>query len=42
MNLPHLILASGSPRRQELLRGAGLAFEVVAADLPEREDQVLT
>ena len=30
-----LILASSSPRRQELLRAAGIAFTVEAADLPE-------
>ncbi len=30
-----LILASSSPRRQELLRRAGIAFEVEAAELPE-------
>ncbi len=30
-----LILASSSPRRQELLRAAGIEFTVQAADLPE-------
>ncbi len=30
-----LVLASSSPRRQELLRHAGIAFEVEAADLSE-------
>jgi septum formation protein len=30
-----LILASSSPRRQELLRAAGIEFSVDAADLPE-------
>ena len=30
-----LILASSSPRRQELLRAAGIEFAVEAADLPE-------
>ena len=30
-----LILASSSPRRQELLRAAGIVFTVEAADLPE-------
>ncbi|HLJ29447.1 MAG TPA: Maf family protein [Candidatus Angelobacter sp.] len=30
-----LILASGSLRRQELLRGAGIEFEVYPADIPE-------
>jgi septum formation protein len=31
-----LILASGSPRRAELLRAAGFAFDVVASDVDER------
>jgi septum formation protein len=31
-----LILASASPRRAELLRAAGIAFEVVPADVDER------
>jgi septum formation protein len=30
-----LVLASASPRRQELLRSAGFAFEVQPADIPE-------
>jgi septum formation protein len=30
-----LVLASASPRRQELLRNAGIAFEVQPADIPE-------
>lgn len=30
-----LILASGSPRRAELLRSAGLAFEVIVPDIDE-------
>src|ERR1035438_1927659 len=30
-----LVLASASPRRQELLRAAGIAFEVHPADIPE-------
>jgi septum formation protein len=30
-----LILASASPRRQELLRNAGIVFEVQAANIPE-------
>ena len=30
-----LILASASPRRSELLSRAGLAFEVIAADVDE-------
>lgn len=32
---PVLVLASASPRRQELLRNAGIAFEVQPADIPE-------
>jgi septum formation protein len=32
---PRLVLASASPRRQELLRSAGYDFEVVAADVDE-------
>jgi septum formation protein len=32
---PTIILASASPRRQELLRNAGIEFEVRAADIPE-------
>jgi septum formation protein len=34
-NVPMLILASASPRRQELLRNAGIPFEVQPADIPE-------
>ena len=30
-----LVLASGSPRRRELLAGAGVQFEVIPADIPE-------
>lgn len=30
-----LVLASASPRRQELLRGAGLSFEIQPADIDE-------
>ena len=30
-----LVLASASPRRQELLRKAGISFEVQPADIPE-------
>jgi septum formation protein len=36
-NKPVLILASSSPRRQELLREAGIAFEVHAADINENQ-----
>jgi septum formation protein len=32
----HLILASASPRRAELLRAAGFEFEILAVDLDER------
>ena len=32
-----LVLASASPRRAELLRAAGIPFEVVAADVDERQ-----
>lgn len=34
----NLILASGSPRRRELLEGQGLSFEILAPDLPERRE----
>jgi nucleoside triphosphate pyrophosphatase len=34
---PVLILASASPRRQELLREAGIAFAVHAADINEKQ-----
>ncbi len=33
--IPMLVLASASPQRQELLRNAGIAFEVQPADIPE-------
>lgn len=33
--LPQLILGSGSPRRRELLRLAGIRLEVDASDIPE-------
>lgn len=32
----HLVLASGSPRRAELLRNAGLAFTIVTPDVNEQ------
>src|SRR5689334_16777941 len=37
MNLPHppLYLASKSPRRQELLRSAGIEFELIDIDVEE-------
>lgn len=34
---PRLVLASASPRRQELLRDAGYAFDVVPADIDESD-----
>jgi len=37
-NKPELILASSSPRRQELLRGIGIPFQVHAANI--NEDQM--
>src|SRR5207245_1711306 len=42
MNLPRLILASGSPRRAELLREMGLKFRVVRSDVPEVHREQLT
>ncbi len=42
MPWPALILASASPRRQELLRQCGVAFEVVPAAVPELHDESLT
>ncbi len=33
--LPRFVLASGSPRRQELLRAAGYTFEVIAPQVDE-------
>lgn len=35
---PHLILASGSPRRKELLRGLGLDFQVIVSEIDEQVD----
>jgi septum formation protein len=32
---PTIVLASASPRRQDLLRGAGLAFEALSPDIDE-------
>lgn len=32
---PRLILASGSPRRRELIASLGLTFEVIKSDIPE-------
>jgi septum formation protein len=34
--MPRLILASASPRRSELLRNAGIAFEIDPAHIPEQ------
>ena len=34
-NAPRLVLASGSPRRRELMERLGLAFEVLAPDIDE-------
>jgi len=34
-SLPRLVLASGSPRRRELLAGLGLAFTIRAAEIDE-------
>jgi septum formation protein len=42
MNTPMLILASASPRRAELLRRLGWAFQVVPSNLPEVEDDYLS
>jgi septum formation protein len=42
MSLPPLILASGSPRRAELLRQLGVEFTVVPSDAPEVHDDQLT
>jgi septum formation protein len=39
---PRFILASGSPRRRELLTEAGLRFEVLAPSTPETADVALT
>jgi septum formation protein len=33
--IPMLVLASASPRRQELLRNAGIVFEVLPSHIPE-------
>ncbi len=39
--MPELILASASPRRQELMRLAGLKFQVIPANIEEKMDQNL-
>lgn len=41
MTPPPLVLASASPRRAELLRAAGIAFEVCASNAPELDDDAL-
>ena len=38
MSTSHLVLASASPRRRELLVRDGFAFDIVAADIDERID----
>ncbi len=42
VSLPSIVLASSSPRRQELLRQCGVEFEVVPAAIPELHDEALT
>jgi len=42
MNLPPVILASGSPRRSELLRSLGLEFNVIPSDAEELHNEQLT
>ena len=39
--MPHIVLASGSPRRQELLKLLGLEFTVHTADIDEHMDPSL-
>src|SRR5215472_14694083 len=41
-NLPPLILASASPRREELLRQLGFEFRVLISQAPEVHHQQLT
>jgi len=41
-DLPPLILASASPRRNELLRQLGVEFRVIASDTPEIHQNELT
>ena len=36
--MPKLILASGSPRRKDLLTEAGYDFQVIVPDVEENED----
>ncbi len=42
VSLPRIVLASGSPRRQELLRQCGVEFDVISAAVPELHDEALT
>lgn len=39
---PAFVLASGSPRRRELLSSAGIRFEIVAPDVEENASHALT
>ena len=41
-DLPPIILASASPRRAELLRQLGIAFQVLVSDVPEIHNEQLT
>ena len=41
MSLARIVLASASPRRRELLRTAGVAFDVDAADVDESFDETI-
>jgi septum formation protein len=42
MNLPSVILASGSPRRSELLRQLGVEFQVIPSSAPESDSEHLS
>jgi septum formation protein len=42
MNLPRVILASGSPRRSELLRQLGVEFEIIPSSAPESDSEHLS
>ncbi|HEY3864103.1 MAG TPA: Maf family protein [Verrucomicrobiae bacterium] len=42
MKPPRLVLASASPRRAELLRQCGVAFEIAPADVPEVAEEHLS
>ena len=41
-SIPHFILASGSPRRKELLEEAGLSFDVIHLDFDETHPENLS